>query len=64
MALPVSQVGELLLGADWAEVAWLTFVNGVSGIFRIEGLDVGKFTCLGMEARFTVQFCGDDAIAD
>jgi hypothetical protein len=64
VALPVAEMGQLLLGARGTEITGLTFVYGVGGVIRIERNRVRHTTCLGEGARFTTQFGRDNAGAD
>ena len=36
MTLPVTEIGQLLLGTKGAEITGLTFVHGIGGVIRIE----------------------------
>jgi hypothetical protein len=42
VSIPVTEIGELLLGARWAQVTRLSFVETVSWAVSIEGMWVGQ----------------------
>ncbi len=58
LTLPVSEVGKVLFGAGWAEVARLPFVDAVVWVVGIEGQGFWNATCLRIGAGFAVEFGG------
>ena len=51
----MSEVGKVLFGAGWAEVARLPFVDAVVWVVGIEGQGLWKVTCLGIGAGLAVE---------